>query len=142
MKKLLITLLLISPFSFADWAITYKCDITHFTMGRTMGGRGLENLGKEYKNQIDKSFKFQTSQTVRGKVVRFDDAAFSSLVMHNEMVVTNWKTDAKTSWIGTAAHGNYRSTVAFEEGQLIYNWVSLGQIGTNSVWAKCKEVKQ
>ena len=50
MKKLLITLLLISPFSFADWAITYKCDITHFTMGRTMGGRGLENLGKEYKN--------------------------------------------------------------------------------------------
>ena len=135
MKKLLITLMLISPFSFADWAITYKCNITHFTMGR-----GLENLGKEYKNQIDKSFKFQTSQTVRGKVVRFDDAAF--WVMHREMVVTNWKTDAKTSWIGTAASGNYRSTVAFEEGQLIYNWVSLGQIGTNSVWAKCKEVKQ
>jgi hypothetical protein len=104
-------------------------------------GRGLENLGKEYKNQIDKSFKFQTSQTVRGKVLRFDDAAFS-WVMHKEMVVTNWKTHAKTSWIGTEASGNYRSTVAFEEGQLIYNWVGLGQIGTNSVWAKCKEVEQ
>ena len=139
MKKLLITLLLISPFSFADWAITYKCNITHFTMGRTIG-RGLENLGKEYKNQIDKSFKFQTSQTVRGKVVRFANA--DSWVLHREMVVTNWKTDAKTSWIGTEASGNNRSTVAFEEGQLIYNWVSLGQIGTNSVWAKCKEVKQ
>ena len=54
MKKLLITLLLISPFSFADWGDVYYCQETsHSTIGRS-GDQSQLSLGK-FTFKLDKA---------------------------------------------------------------------------------------
>ena len=54
MKKLLITLLLISPFSFADWGDVYYCQETSFVATGVSGEVIEGELGK---------FKFKLDQT-------------------------------------------------------------------------------
>jgi hypothetical protein len=89
-------------------------------------GRGLENLGKEYKNQIDKSFKFQTSQTVRGKVVRFHDAAFWVMDLDDILGFP-----ANEIWWGHTE----QSRSFFEEGRFLWSYV--GVQGITSISANC-----
>ena len=54
MKKLLVTLMLVSPFSFADWGDVYYCQETsHSTIGRS-GDQSQLTLGK-FTFKLDKA---------------------------------------------------------------------------------------
>ena len=68
MKKLLLTLMFLSPLSFADWGDTYFCETTHFATISRAGS--LES----FKSQ---KFKFQVSRDkqalIFGKGGYFDD---------------------------------------------------------------------
>ena len=59
MKKLLITLLLISPFSFADWGDVYYCQMT------TYSGISLEGKRTDYKLE---KFTFKLDKTKNAMV--------------------------------------------------------------------------
>jgi hypothetical protein len=52
MKKLLITLLLISPFSFADWGDVYYCQMTNFVNINEEGKTGSYPL-ERFKFTLD-----------------------------------------------------------------------------------------
>ena len=54
MKKLLITLLLISPFSFADWGDVYYCEMTANSVTTIEGERTNYKLEK-FKFKLDKA---------------------------------------------------------------------------------------
>ena len=54
MKKLLITLLLISPFSFADWGDVYYCQMTTFSITILKGERTDYQLEK-FQFKLDKT---------------------------------------------------------------------------------------
>jgi hypothetical protein len=54
MKKLLITLLLISPFSFADWGDVYYCQMTTFSDVSLEGEKTNYKLEK-FKFKLDKT---------------------------------------------------------------------------------------
>ena len=53
MKKLLLTLMFLSPFSFAEWGDTYFCETTHFAIISRVGSV------ESFKSQ---KFKFQVSR--------------------------------------------------------------------------------
>jgi hypothetical protein len=129
MKKLLVALLLISPFSFADWGDTYDCKITHYTMGGT--GATI----KEYQNMVGRSFQFQLVSEADEKILTFGDKAF--WVLHRELSVTNDKFSSASQWLGTAKGTNTRAIVAFEGGSFAYSWISLGNINSLIVLAEC-----
>ena len=59
MKKLLITLLLISPFSFADWGDVYYCQMTSYSLTTLEGERTDYKLEK---------FTFKLDQTKKALV--------------------------------------------------------------------------
>ena len=129
MKKLLITLLLISPFSFADWGDNYDCKITHYTMGGT--GATI----KKYQNMVGSSFQFQLVSEADEKILTFGDKAF--WVLHRELSVSNDKFSSASQWLGTAKGTNTRAIVAFEGGSFSYSWISLGNINSLIVLAEC-----
>jgi hypothetical protein len=52
MKKLLITLLLISPFSFADWDDVYYCQMTSFS-GVTLEGEAVDYKLQKFTFKLD-----------------------------------------------------------------------------------------
>jgi hypothetical protein len=54
MKKLLITLLLISPFSFADWDDVYYCQMTHFS-DITLDGKDTNYTLEKITFKLDKT---------------------------------------------------------------------------------------
>jgi len=54
MKKLLITLLLISPFSFADWGDVYYCEMTSYSETTIQGERTDYKLEK-FTFKLDKT---------------------------------------------------------------------------------------
>jgi len=66
MKKLLITLLLISPFSFADWGDVYYCDMTSFVEV------SVEGTVTQYKLQ---RFRFTLDDDEMG-AVRFGEGGY------------------------------------------------------------------
>ena len=54
MNKLLITLLLISPFSFADWGVVYYCQMTHLSY-ITLEGERTDSLLQKFTFKLDKT---------------------------------------------------------------------------------------
>ena len=74
MKKLLITLLLISPFSFADWGDVYYCQMT------TRSEVTLEGKATDYT--LDK-FTFKLDET-KYAMVFGNDAVFRNIEMELE----------------------------------------------------------
>ena len=54
MKKLLITLLLISPFSFADWGDVYYCQMTN-SSGITLEGEKENYKLEKFQFKLDKT---------------------------------------------------------------------------------------
>ena len=54
MKKLLITLLLISPFSFADWDDVYYCQMTN-SLGITVEGKRTNYTLQKFTFKLDKT---------------------------------------------------------------------------------------
>ena len=72
MKKLLITLLLISPFSFADWGDTYFCSMTSFI--------GVTAEGNQDKYQLD-NFKIHLDKEQRAMVTRSSNYLLNNYVI-------------------------------------------------------------
>ena len=54
MKKLLITLILISPFSFADWGDVYYCQMTNLS-NTTLEGERTDYLLQKFTFKLDKT---------------------------------------------------------------------------------------
>jgi len=129
MKKLLLALMFLSPFSFADWGDNYDCKITHHAMG------GTGATVKKYQNMVGSSFQFQLVSKADEKILTFDDKAF--WVLHRELSVTNDKFSSASQWLGTAKGTNTRAIVAFEGGSFAYSWISLGNINSLIVLAQC-----
>ena len=55
MKKLLITLMLISPFSFADWDDVYYCQMTTHS-DVTLEGKRTDYILEEWVNQASHKY--------------------------------------------------------------------------------------
>ena len=72
MKKLLITLMLISPFSFADWGDTYFCSMTSFTE--------VTNEGNQDKYQLE-NFKIHLDKEQRAMVTRSSNYLLDNYVI-------------------------------------------------------------
>jgi len=72
MKKLLITLLLISPFSFADWGDVYYCQMTSFI--------GVTAEGNQDKYQLE-NFKIHLDKERRAMVTRSSNYLLNNYVI-------------------------------------------------------------
>ena len=68
MKKLLITLMLISPFSFADWGDVYYCQMTNYSR-TTIEGKRTDYILEKFQFKLDETKKamvFGKSGTLSG----------------------------------------------------------------------------
>ena len=75
MKKLLITLLLISPFSFADWGDVYYCQETTHSTVTVWGERTDKKLGK-FTFKLDKekqAMVFSKDGSMGGLTIKVED---------------------------------------------------------------------
>ena len=115
MKKLLITLLLISPFSSADWGDVYYCQMT------TQSTTTLEGVRTDY--QLEK-FQFKLDKTknamVFGKGGFFDG---SEIELRTKM---NWPSLER--WYAK----DTRSMAYFRDGKFLFSMTSLGGILSSS----------
>jgi len=119
MKKLMITLLLISPFSSADWGDVYYCQMTNFSE------ISLEEKAKNYKLE---KFQFKLDSTeqamVFGKLGYFADSKQPLDLSRSWPTTEHW-------W----ATDNY-SILYFKEGKFLYANNS-GLLGSKSIVADC-----
>ena len=110
MKKLLITLMLVSPFSFADWGDVYYCQMTTFAETSLEGKRTDYRPGK---------FQFKLDKTKNGMV--FGEAGyFKNTVMElregeNWPSQERWYTDDRYSTAFFGAGKFIHSTITHEE---------------------------
>tara|TARA_B110000503_G_C6756296_1_gene253632 strand:+ start:90 stop:452 length:363 start_codon:yes stop_codon:yes gene_type:complete len=108
MKKLLITLLLISPFSFADWGDVYYCQETSHS------GTSLEGERTDYKLE---KFQFKLDKTknamVFGKDGYFKNTEMELRVESSFPNIEKWQA------------GDAQSVSSFRKGKFIYSWVAL-----------------
>ena len=118
MKKLLITLLLISPFSFADWGDVYYCQETNSS--------GITVEGKK-ENYILEKFQFKLDKTKKAMVFG-KDGFFSNSEIE---VVEGRAWPAQEMWY---ANTDY-SLLYFDKGTVLY--VATGPTGINSISADC-----
>ena len=118
MKRLLITLLLISPFSFADWGDVYYCQETHSSVVT------LEGKPKNYKLE---KFQFKLDKTKNAMV--FGKGGFFGGQERELREKMNWPSTeiwyAADQW----------SMAYFDEGKFLY--VSTGVTGSVSISADC-----
>lgn len=119
MKKLLITLLLISPFSFADWGDVYYCDMTSHSKTSPEGERTDYSLGK-FKFKLDKT-KYAMAFGKEGYFVE------------TELELTGRGLPSRERWYAA----NMDSMVHFNEGKFIY--VALNFFGSSSMSADCEK---
>ena len=118
MKKLLITLLLISPFSFADWGDVYYCQMT------TNANTNMEGKRKDSKPE-----KFQFKLDEAKKAMVFGKDGFFS---NSEIEVVEGRAwPAQEMWY---ANTDY-SLLYFDKGTVLY--VATGPTGINSISADC-----
>ena len=103
MKKLLITLLLISPFSFADWGDVYYCQETSFVATGVSGEVIEGELGK---------FKFKLDQTKNAMM-------FGSSGYLADKVLELRKSETRADMESWFAEDS-TSRVRFRKGKLLY----------------------
>ena len=75
MKKLLITLLLISPFSFADWDDVYYCQMTTYS-GVSLEGKRTNYILEKFQFKLDEAknaMVFGSSGVFAGSVIKLSD---------------------------------------------------------------------
>jgi hypothetical protein len=116
MKKLCIALLLVTPFSFADWGDVYYCQMTHFS------DINIEGKQKNYK--LEKfQFKLDKEQNsmIFGKGGWFNDSSKQ----------LNWILSSKEKWRA----GDEYDRVTFHEGKFLYSIIAAGAIAT--ITANC-----
>jgi hypothetical protein len=119
MKKLLITLMLISPFSFADWGDVYYCQMTSLSDVDADGKRTDYKLEKfQFKlDEAKKSMVFGNSGYFKDQKLKLDD--YWSLYQPERRWKATWQ--------------NY--TLKFIDGKFILSSVFYGSI--SSVTADC-----
>ena len=120
MKKLLITLLLISPFSFADWGDVYYCQMTNF-VGITLDGETTNDPLEKFQFKLDKS---------RNAMVFADMGGFALGEMMN--LVVDRSLPANEQWFVSDESG----LGFFRNGKFLYASV-IGAYGTITVSADC-----
>ena len=118
MKKLLITLLLISPASFADWGDVYYCQMTNLDI------ISLEGERKSYNYQ---KFQFKLDQT-KNAMVFGKQGYFQNDVME---LRENFSFPSQETWY---ADGQFDSAY-FGNGKFLYSMT--GNTGVSSVSANC-----
>ena len=124
MKKLLITLLLVSPFSFADWGDVYYCQETN-SLEIT-----LEGKLKSYKsNNIGMLGKFQFKLDKTKNAMLFGKGGFFGGQERELREEMNWP--SKERWFADSQW----SMVYFDEGKFLY--VGAGASGSVSISADC-----
>ena len=123
MKKLLITLILISPFSFADWGDVYYCQMTNFHYtpldGTVKEARALER------------FQFKLDETKQAMVFQ----SYSWLNGLNEPLIDALSAPSEEIWWAEShMEGSY-----FQRGKLIHALVGIG--GITSLSADCHKLE-
>ena len=118
MKNLLITLMLVSPFSFADWGDVYYCQMTNSS------GITLEGVRTDYKLE---KFQFKLDKTKNAMV--FGKGGY----FNNEITELreNFTWPRQESWLANDPY----SITYFNEGKLLYSYV--GKSGMVSISADC-----
>jgi len=124
MKKLLITLLLISPFSFADWGDVYYCESTsgsHTT---------LDGLLRNYTYSV--KFQFKLDETKQAMVF----GSSSSDYFRGEVFELKplMHIPSKEYWYA----GSRFSTSFFKEGKFLYARVGVSG-GISTISADCEK---
>jgi hypothetical protein len=119
MKKLLITLLLISPFSFADWGDVYYCQMTTFL------DVSLEGEKTNYKLE---KFKFKLDKTKNAMV--FGKQGYFEHVESELIKDSNWP--SLEIW---HAENKY-SRLYFKKGRFVYALVGITEV--TSISADCE----
>ena len=115
MKNLLLTLLLISPASFADWGDVYYCQMTSFTK--------LIDTGYSYSFDLDK-FQFKLDETKQAMV--FGKGGFFNEYVLKLEVGFAWPQQEKWGFVDSVSRGR------FWEGRLLYSILGEGYINTIS----------
>ena len=119
MKKLLITLLLISPFSFAEWGDVYYCQMTSFV--------GTDADGKVEQYKLEK-FQFKLDKSKQAAV--FGDRGYFA---GSTTRLADWtKHGTEETWRG---ENIYYSITMFDRGTFFMVNVNYGSI--DSVSADC-----
>ena len=119
MKKLLITLMLVSPFSFADWGDVYYCQMTN-NIGITLEGKKENYKLEKFQFELDKA---------QNAMVFGNDGYFKKIVMElregfSHPLVEVWYADSQYA------------RAYFNEGKFLY--VATGHVSGNaSLSANC-----
>ena len=108
MKKLLITLLLISPFSFADWGDVYYCQMT------TLSVTTLEGERADYKLE---KFRFQLDKT-KNAMVFGQEGAFDGIVVE---LTEGFNFPSEETWHADSPFMN----VFFQKGKFLFSLTAL-----------------
>ena len=106
MKKLLITLMLISPFSFADWGDVYYCQMTSFS------GVSLEGETVDYKPE---KFTFKL------------DEIKNAMVFGKGGYLSNYEMELESGWLPSMEVWGTNSSLGmsfFNEGKFLSSGVS------------------
>ena len=118
MKKLLITLLLISPLSFADWGDVYYCQMTE-NLEVSLEGKRKEYILGKFQFKLDKT----KNAMVFGKSGFFNDSVME--------LREGFTFPSQESWFA----GDRFSTFYFEEGKFLYSFT--GSQGLSAISADC-----
>ncbi len=118
MKKLLITLLLISPFSFADWGDVYYCEETSSSITFPDGGRETFPLRK---------FQFKLDET-QNAMVFGEDSAFAREVVQ---LISYHKLPEAEHWAADKGHKHF----TYNAGDFMY--ANVDHFLLSSGTAKC-----
>ena len=118
MKKLLITLLLASPFSFADWGDVYYCQMT------TLSQTTLEGERTDYKLE---KFTFKLDKT-KNAMVYGKGGYFTKSVM---VLKQGHSFPKREKWYAKDMY----AMLYFDNGKFLH--VSTGSSGSKSISADC-----
>jgi len=118
MKKLLLALMLLSPFSLADWGDVYYCQTTNFS-DITLEGKA--------KNYTLEKFQFKLDKTKKAMV--FGSSGYFKGTEAKLTPDSHWP--SLESWY---SHEKY-AVYYFKEGKFLY--VSNGSMGALSMSADC-----
>ena len=122
MKKLLITLLLISPFSFADWGDVYYCQMTTHS-GTTVEGKRTDYQLEKFTFKLDKT----KNAMVFGKGTYFKD---SVLALRENM---HWPSEEIWFAIGLF------EMVFFDEGKFLLTVFDIESKTSSFISADCEK---
>ena len=122
MKRLLITLMLISPFSFADWGDVYYCQETH-SLEIT-----LEGKSKNYKLE---KFQFKLDKT-KNAMVYGKGGYFTKSVM---VLKQGHSFPKREKWYANDVY----AMLYFDTGKFLH--VSTGSSGSKSISADCDKLE-